>query len=83
MSWAPVGHRGRARHAPAFASDGSAYLVPPLALCTGRESGRIESILPERIDCKRCLAILATIPTTKPERSAWMREHGADRQGRR
>jgi hypothetical protein len=77
MTWAPSGHRGRARHAPAFAKDGTRYMVPPLALCTGRE-GRIETILPERIDCKRCLAKLASKPSHADRESedVWLAKHG-------
>ena len=77
MSWAPIGFRGHARHAPAFAKDGTRYMVPPLALCTGRE-GRIETILPERIDCKRCLAKLAKKPphTDRDAERAWLKKHG-------
>lgn len=80
MSWAPRGHRGTARHAPAFAKDGSTWCSPPLQLCTNHE-GRIETILPERVDCKRCLKIIASIPANKEARSAWMQEHGVDRRG--
>lgn len=69
------GRRGMVRHAPAFAKDGSRYMIPPIALCTGRE-GNIETINLERIDCKRCEARLATIPTDKAARIAWMQRHG-------
>ena len=82
MTWAPKGFRGQARHAPAFAKDGTTYCAPPFALCTGRE-GRIESILPERVDCKRCLKKLASVPTDKAERRAWMQEHGVNHDGSR
>lgn len=77
MTWAPIGFRGQARHAPAFDKRGATFLVPPLQLCTSRE-GRIETVFPERVDCKRCLAKLATIPppADREARMAWFAKHG-------
>lgn len=53
-------------------------MIPPFALCTGREA-RIETFRPERINCKRCIAKLATIPTDAAANRAWMQRHGVGR----
>lgn len=66
------------KHAPAFDKRGARYLVPPLQLCSGK-LGRIETVFPERVDCKRCLAKLAQHDALRGDKDAmrvWLLKHG-------